>query len=109
MESNRNSKPLVYTQTQTQPQMQQNHIIHMENRKKIDITGVREVITFDAVNVVLQTTLGMLNLKGKDMRVNKLNVENGDMSIEGEIVSMIYTTKDDTAGKKRSLLTKLLK
>jgi sporulation protein YabP len=81
----------------------------MENRKKLDISGVNNVITFNDINVVLQTTLGMLNLKGRDMRVNKLNVENGDMSIEGEIISMIYTTKDDTAGKKRSLLAKLLK
>jgi sporulation protein YabP len=109
MENNKNSRPVSSTTMTTSTMTQKNHIIHMENRKKLDITGVRNVITFNDINVVLQTTLGMLNLKGKDMRVNKLNVENGDMSIEGEIISMIYTTKDDTAGKKRSLIAKLLK
>jgi sporulation protein YabP len=87
---------------------QYSHIVHMENRQKLGITGVNNVVTFNENIIVLQTSMGVLNIKGKNMKVNKLNVENGDMSIEGELVSFLYTTKDN-AGKKGNFIEKILK
>jgi sporulation protein YabP len=84
-----------------------NHVLHIDSRQKVDITGVTKVIAFNEDNVILSTVLGVLNIKGKNMKMNKLNVDNGDMSIEGEVVSFAYTSKD--VEKKESMLKKLFK
>jgi sporulation protein YabP len=56
---------------------------------------------------MLSTVMGVLIIKGRNMKMNKLNVDNGDMSIEGEVVSFTYTSKDGE--KKESVLKKLFK
>jgi sporulation protein YabP len=88
---------------------QYNHILHIENRQKLGITGVNHVVTFNENMVVLRTTMGVLNIKGKNIKINKLNVDNGDMSIEGELTSFIYSSKDLNTGKKGNFIDKLLK
>ncbi|WP_035380649.1 sporulation protein YabP [Fervidicella metallireducens] len=95
MESNKNLK------------QQYNHVIHIDSRQRIDITGVSEVITFNEDSVLLVTNMGTLNIKGKNMKVNKLNVDNGDMSIEGEFISLTYINKD--VKNKESIMKKLFK
>lgn len=95
MESNKNLK------------QQNNHVIHIDNRQRIDITGVSEVITFNEDSILLVTNMGTLNIKGKNMKVNKLNVDNGDMSIEGEFISLTYVNKD--VKNKESIMKKLFK
>jgi sporulation protein YabP len=79
----------------------------MENRQKIDISGVTRVITFNEDNVILNTIMGTIEMKGKGMKVNKLNVDTGDMLIEGEITSLVYSSKEK--GKKGNTLKKLFK
>lgn len=83
------------------------HSLNLLNRQKLDLTGVVDVISFNEDNVILNTKLGTLNIKGKNMRVNKLNVDNGDMTIAGEILSLVYLTKE--ASNKESVLKKLFK
>jgi sporulation protein YabP len=97
MENTKNIKP------------QYNHIIHVEDRQKLGLTGVNRVVTFNEELVILQTSMGTLNIKGKNMKVNKLNVDNGDMSIEGEFISFIYSSKDGSTGKKGNLIEKIFK
>lgn len=86
---------------------QHNHIVHIDNRERIEITGVTKVDTFNEDDVVLHTVMGVINIKGKDMKVNKLNVDTGDMLIEGTIHSMQYLSKDKE--KKGSILKNLFK
>jgi sporulation protein YabP len=86
---------------------QGNHAIHIDARQRLEITGVTQVVTFNEDSVILHTTMGTLNIKGKGMKVNKLNVDNGDMSIEGEIAALIYTNKE--TANKESIIKKLFK
>lgn len=85
---------------------QHNHIVHIDNRERIEISGVTKVDTFNEDDVILHTVMGVLNIKGKNMKVNKLNVDTGDMLIEGMIYSMHYLSKDKEKG---SILKKLFK
>ncbi len=85
---------------------QHNHIVHIDNRERIEITGVTKVDTFNEDDVILHTVMGVLNIKGKNMKVNKLNVDTGDMLIEGMVYSMHYLSKDREKG---SILKKLFK
>eukprot|EP00828_Plagiopyla_frontata_P014004 TRINITY_DN1848_c0_g1_i2.p4 TRINITY_DN1848_c0_g1~~TRINITY_DN1848_c0_g1_i2.p4 ORF type:complete len:150 (+),score=28.52 TRINITY_DN1848_c0_g1_i2:211-660(+) len=62
----------------------------LESRKKLTISGVIEVISFDEIKIDLTTKLGNLTIRGEDLKMNKLDVQNGDVMISGDIASMIY-------------------
>ena len=66
--------------------------IILENRKKMTLTGVEEVISFDDEKILLNTKLGALTIKGQNLKMNKLDVQNGDVMINGEIY---YDLGDD--------------
>ncbi|MEG0332117.1 MAG: sporulation protein YabP [Clostridium sp.] len=85
----------------------ENHNIKLEGRKRLELIGVTEVLTFNEDNIVLETSLGALAIKGGNMKVGKLNVESGDMCIDGYIISLTYVTKDKA--KKESILKKMFK
>lgn len=80
----------------------------LENRKKLTLSGVVEVMSFDEEKIELTTKLGNLTIKGEELKMNKLDVQNGDVIIIGKIASMVYNGK---AVKKNSesLLSKLFK
>ena len=50
-----------------------NQNIIMENREKISVTGVIDIHSFDDELVLVQTDLGILTIKGDDLKMNKLN------------------------------------
>lgn len=83
----------------------------LENRKRISVTGVLEVISFDEEKILLNTRLGMLTIKGMGLKMNKLDVQNGDVVISGDISAMIYSSKGSKSSKedKESIFKKLFK
>ena len=68
-----------------------NHNIIMENRSKISISGVEDVDSFDEQTVVLFTSAGLLTVRGNDFHINKLNVDSGEVVIEGDVESLTYS------------------
>lgn len=67
--------------------------LSLEDRKKIVLTGVLDVISFDDEQISLNTKLGALSITGTGLKVNKLDVQNGDIVILGMIKSMVYSSK----------------
>ena len=49
--------------------------IVLENREKLSISGVLDVLSFDDQIVILETELGLLTVKGENLRINKLMVK----------------------------------
>ena len=70
------------------------HNIILEGRKKMSVSGVTDVDSFDENTVLLYTTMGELTVRGSDLHVNDLSVESGEMNIEGEIKSIVYGDPD---------------
>ena len=68
--------------------------IILENRKKLTLTGVEEVISFDDEKILLNTKLGFLTIKGSELKMNKLDVQNGDVIIVGNVASIVYSSKE---------------
>ena len=68
--------------------------IVLENREKLNISGVKDVLSFDDQIIVVQTTLGLLTIKGENLRVNKLNIDTSDFSIDGNISSLAYSNSE---------------
>ena len=68
--------------------------IILENREKITISGVLDVLSFDDQIVILETELGLLNIKGENLKINKLSIDTGDVIVEGDIINLGYSEKD---------------
>ena len=80
----------------------------LENRTRLNISGVLDVLSFDDQIVIVETELGMLTVKGDNLRINKLNIDTSEVIVEGEIISLTYNTKDlDNNGE--SFLGKIFK
>ena len=61
------------------------HRLTIENRASGTMTGIREVVSFDENQVVLDTDMGLLTLKGKELHVSRLTLENGEVDLNGTI------------------------
>ena len=78
--------------------IKQPHNLLMESRKKLMITGVKSVESFNEQTVILVTEMGEMTVKGSGLHVGRLNVDSGEIDINGNICAIIYN--DDT--KKES-------
>ncbi len=90
-----------------EPEIKGFHNVTLENRNTLLLTGVTDVDTFDERTIILYTQLGELTIQGKDLHINSMSVETGDLSVEGDIWALTYGDKDKR--KAASLLSKLFK
>ena len=67
------------------------HTVILENRASLTVTGVSNVDSFDEQVVVAYTDYGELVIRGNGLKINKLSVETGDLTLDGEVVSLSYT------------------
>lgn len=80
----------------------------LENREKLSISGVIDVDSFNDECVVVDTELGVLIVRGEDLRISKLNLDSSELNIEGEIISCEYT-ETDSSRKGGGFLSKLFR
>lgn len=72
------------------PQGRGAHKVNMMNRRTGSITGVSDVISFDIAEVLLETELGMMQIKGADLHVNRLSLEKGEIELEGRKIGRAH-------------------
>ena len=87
-------------------QMKLPHNVVLEYRKHLSISGVMDIDNFDEQTAVVYTQMGELTIRGYDLHVSKLNVETGELSMDGEIWSMTYT---EVQKKNGGMLSKLFR
>lgn len=66
------------------------HNVILESRQRAGVSGVREVISFDENEVVMETNRGMLTISGENLHVEKLSLDIGELTLEGEIDAVVY-------------------
>lgn len=66
------------------------HTLMLDNRSKLMITGAQDVNGFNEETVSVQTSDGTLVIKGSSLHIEKLNLDTGDVCIEGKISAMQY-------------------
>lgn len=81
----------------------------LENRQKLSISGVIDVLSFDDQVVILDTELGLLTVKGENIHINKLSLETSDVIIEGEISNVNYNDKGNDKKDGSGFLNKIFK
>lgn len=75
-----------------------NHNIIIEDRKKLTLSGVKDVISFDDETLLLETVLGRLTLKGAGLHIVNFDTASGDLFAEGKIYAAVYTSDEKNGG-----------
>ncbi|MBP2002713.1 sporulation protein YabP [Paenibacillus shirakamiensis] len=82
--------------------------LRLHNRKLLEISGVNNVESFDSEEFLLQTELGHLTIRGQNLHIKNLSLEQGLVAIEGVINSLSYLNPGSSP-KSKSLMGKLFK
>lgn len=82
--------------------------LFLENRGKLSISGVNDVLSFDDQVVIVDTELGMLTVKGENIRINKLSLDTAEVIIEGEISTLTYSSNKQEKNSG-TILSKIFK
>ena len=82
--------------------------IVLENREKLSISGVLDVLSFDDQVVIVETELGLLTVKGENLRINKLSIDTSEVVVEGEIYNLVYS-ENDLDKKTTGIFNKIFK
>lgn len=88
------------------------HTLNLVNREFLTMQGVQSVESFDDQEIIMETDMGMLTLKGEELHIKQLDLDTGRFAVEGFISACIYTTPRHRGGKPakgRSFLERLLR
>ena len=67
-----------------------------------------KILSFDDQIVIVETELGLLTIKGQNLKITKLSIDTGDVVVEGDILNLGYSEK--TLDKKgTSIMNKLFR
>lgn len=84
--------------------------IVLENREKLNITGIVDVFSFDDQIIIIETELGILTIKGENLKINKLSIDTSDFAVDGKITSLSYSDTSNIGSKKnKGILSKIFK
>lgn len=81
------------------------HALTLNERSRLSMTGVSEVVSFDENAVVLHTSAGILSIHGQQLQLKQLSPDGGRVAVDGKISALIY---EEPRGE-RSWLQRLLR
>lgn len=79
------------------------HKLTLDQRNKLTMTGVTEVVSFDENTVILNTSLGTLVLQGSALQLKQLSLEGGQVAVDGTIDALHYEQQHKQSGWLRRL------
>lgn len=82
------------------------HNIILEDRKNLSVTGVTDVDSFDETAIVAYTDYGELTISGSQLHISRLNIDEGQLFVEGDISAMVYVEK---TSKNESFFSKVFR
>ena len=85
------------------------HKVTMTNRKSCAINGVKDVLSFDEHEILLETEQGLLMIKGDELHVNRLTLDKGEVDVDGKIDSFTYSDVTNSSNKNESFFSKLFR
>ena len=82
--------------------------IVLENREKLSLTGILDVFSFDDQIIIIETELGLLTIKGENLKITKLSLDTSDFIVEGYINNIFYSNNENVK-KNQNLFSKIFK
>ena len=83
--------------------------VHILNRKSMRITGVKDVESFDSEEFLLHTQQGYLAVRGKNLHMKNLNVDAGEVLIEGHVLDLMYMEQREMGEKAKGFFSRLFR
>ena len=74
------------------------HELRLENRARLNVTGVREVESFDESAVVLHTAKGVLVIRGQSLHLQTLSIDGGQVAVDGTVDALVYEETQKQGG-----------
>ena len=74
------------------------HLVSLKGRGAMSASGIEDVESFDDDKIVAYTTEGQMTVKGAQLKINRLSVEDGELEIEGIIDSIEYSDSHQSSG-----------
>lgn len=90
-------------------QAPKSHTLNVSNRKVMTVTGVNDVLSFDAGEVLLDTVDGILMIRGSELHVSRLTIDKGEVDVDGKVDSMTYSEGKGLNKSGESLFGRLFK
>ena len=84
------------------------HSLMLENRQNGRITGVKDIKSFDEKEILLFTQAGKLIIQGEQLHVKQLDLEKGEVDLEGKVDSLTYLSKN-TDNRDESLFKRMFR
>ena len=85
------------------------HRLVLSDRHTGSVTGVNDVVSFDENEIVLDTEMGLLTIRGKELHVKRLTLEKGELDLEGQVDSLNYSSNASFKRSGESFFSRLLK
>ena len=82
------------------------HTIILEERRRLKVTGVLSIVSYDSFTVTLETSCGTLTVGGEELTVSELSVQTGEVKIGGKVEYMQYAVQRE---KLESLFKRLVR
>ena len=68
----------------------QPHSLRLEQRSRLTLTGVLDVESFDEDSIVLNTSGGLLIVRGSALHLERLSIDGGEAEISGRVDAAEY-------------------
>lgn len=85
------------------------HRLVIENREHTEVTGVLHVDSFDDEEVIMETELGLLAVRGENLHIKHLNLDQGEVTIDGFVLELAYAEDKKSRSRGKGLLERLFK
>ena len=92
-------KMLTREKDDLKPLRQRAHLVSLENRERASFTGVTDVESFNEEEVVLLTEQGAAMLSGEELHISRLDLEDGQLVVEGRVLAVEYIDSPRPAKK----------
>lgn len=90
-------------------QVLRSHRLSLSDRKTCQMTGIKDVISFDANEVILETEGGLLLIRGEDLHMSHLSLDKGEVNVEGTVDSLNYSDSNKASKQAGNLIGRLFK
>ncbi len=98
MEDRYNHKPQGYR-----------HHVSIDDREEMKVIGVSHVDSFDDEEVIMETQLGLLAVRGENLYIKHLDLEKGELYMEGLIMELVYAEDKGRKNKGKGFMERLFK
>ena len=75
------------------------HRLELDGRERLVVSGVEEVERFDEEEIVMATTAGTLVVGGEQLHIGRLNLDGGELHVDGSIHTLLYEDKTSGGGQ----------